>query len=103
MKFEFRTIKIEEAEQAAMMEQICFPPNEACPYDAMIKSVQKVPMMYIVAVAEDGRLAGLLNGIATDEEEFNDKFFMNGDGHNDSRKRHARISEKANKYHCSQR
>ena len=29
-RFEFRNIKLEEAEQAAAIEQICFPPNEAC-------------------------------------------------------------------------
>ena len=28
-KYEFRNIKPEEAKQAAAIEQICFPPNEA--------------------------------------------------------------------------
>ena len=29
-KFEFRNIRPEETDQAVMIEQICFPPNEAC-------------------------------------------------------------------------
>jgi hypothetical protein len=29
-KYEFRSIRPEEAYQAAVIEQICFPPNEAC-------------------------------------------------------------------------
>ena len=29
-QFEFRNILLEEAEQAAEIEKICFPPNEAC-------------------------------------------------------------------------
>ncbi len=29
-KFEFRDIRPEEAGQAAEIERVCFPPNEAC-------------------------------------------------------------------------
>ena len=29
-RFEFRSIHGEEAQQAVIIEQICFPPNEAC-------------------------------------------------------------------------
>ena len=29
-RFEFRNIRSDEAEQAVAIEQICFPPNEAC-------------------------------------------------------------------------
>ena len=29
-KFEFRSIQQDETEQAVAIEQICFPPNEAC-------------------------------------------------------------------------
>ena len=32
-KYEFRMIRLEETEQAAEIEQICFPPNEACSYE----------------------------------------------------------------------
>ena len=29
-RFEFRYIRPEEGDQAARIEQVCFPPNEAC-------------------------------------------------------------------------
>ena len=29
-RFEFRDIRQEEANQAVLIEKICFPPNEAC-------------------------------------------------------------------------
>lgn len=29
-RYEFRIIKDNEAEQAVSIEQVCFPPNEAC-------------------------------------------------------------------------
>ena len=29
-RFEFRYIRSEEGDQAARIEQVCFPPNEAC-------------------------------------------------------------------------
>lgn len=29
-RFEFRSIRLEETQQAIEIEQICFPPNEAC-------------------------------------------------------------------------
>ena len=35
-RFELRSIRPEEAEQAAEIEQICFPPNEACSVPMMI-------------------------------------------------------------------
>ena len=34
-KFEFRNIRPEETDQAVMIEQICFPPNEACSEDLL--------------------------------------------------------------------
>ena len=34
-KYEFRNIHKDEIEQAAEIESICFPPNEACTYEHM--------------------------------------------------------------------
>ena len=42
-KFEFRNIRPDEAEQAVEIEQICFPPNEAC----SPKSIESVPSMHL--------------------------------------------------------
>ena len=37
--FEFRSIHPDEVEQAIAIEQICFPPNEACSPGALPHSV----------------------------------------------------------------
>ena len=75
-KYEFRNIRPEEADQAVQMEQICFPPNEACSAKHMIERTLYVSDLFLVAVdKETGKIAGLLNGSATDEEIFRDKFF----------------------------
>lgn len=79
-RFEFREIRPEEAEQAAEIERVCFPPNEACSREMMIKRVKKAPELFLVAVdRQTGRLAGFLNGLSTDEEAFRDEFFTDAD------------------------
>lgn len=75
-RFELRTILPEEAEQAAQIEQICFPPNEACSPLHMKQRVFGAREQFLVAVDRStGRLAGFLNGIATNEVRFRDEFF----------------------------
>ena len=75
-KFEFRDIHQEEIEQAVEIEQICFPPNEACSPKSMRERILHTPETFLVAVdKETGKVAGFLNGIATDENVFRDEFF----------------------------
>lgn len=75
-RFEFRNILQEEAAQAVAIEQICFPPNEACSEKNMKERIAKAPELFLVAVDnETGKIAGFLNGLATDEEVFRDEFF----------------------------
>lgn len=87
-KFEFRNIRQDETEQAVAIEQICFPPNEACSEKSMKERIAAAPELFLVAVdKETGKIAGFLNGIATDESEFRDEFFTdislyNPDGKN---------------------
>ena len=82
-KFEFRNIRPDEALQAAEIENICFPPNEACPKEAMISRTENIPDLFLVAVdKETGLIAGFLNGIATNEEVFRDEFFTDNLLHN---------------------
>ena len=81
-KFEFRDIKPEEAEQAVAIEQICFPPNEACSEQHMKERMRKAPELFLAAVdKETGRIAGFLNGVATNENSFRDEFFTDADLH----------------------
>ena len=75
-KFEFRTIHIEETEQAVQIEQICFPPNEACSREYMEERIKAAPELFLVAVdRETGKIAGFLNGLSTMETKFRDEFF----------------------------
>ena len=81
-KFEFRSIRLEEAMQAAEMERICFPPNEACSEKMMLERVAKAPEYFLVAAdRESGKLAGYINGLATEETSFRDEFFTDTDIH----------------------
>ena len=75
-RYEFRIIKDNEAEQAVSIEQVCFPPNEACSEKNMIERIKNAPELFLVAVyKETGKIAGSLNWLATDEEIFRDEFF----------------------------
>lgn len=82
-KFEFRNIKQSETEQAVAIEQICFPPNEACSRENMTERISAAQELFLVAVdKETGMIAGFLNGIATDEYCFRDEFFTDAGLHN---------------------
>lgn len=75
-RFEFRNIRPEETSQAIAIEKICFPPHEACSRKAMEERIQAAPELFLVAIdRETGKIAGFLNGIATDETRFRDEFF----------------------------
>lgn len=81
-RFVLRNILPEEAEQAAEIEKVCFPPNEACTREKIIERVAAAPELFLVAVdQETGKLAGFLNGIATDEHVFRDEFFTDAKLH----------------------
>lgn len=81
--FWFRNIFSDEVSQAVLIEQICFPPHEACSRKMMRERVLKAPELFLVAVdKESGKIAGFLNGLATDETVFRDEFFTNAGLHN---------------------
>ncbi|MDL2301971.1 GNAT family N-acetyltransferase [Lachnospiraceae bacterium OttesenSCG-928-D06] len=73
----------EEAEEAAAIEQICFPPNEACTEQMMKDRIEAAPELFLVAVDKaSGKIAGFLNGLSTEEYSFRDEFFTNAGLHN---------------------
>ncbi len=81
-KFVFREILPEEADQAVVIEQICFPPNEACSEAMMRQRIAAAPETFLVAVdRKTGKLAGFLNGLATREDSFRDEFFTDAKLH----------------------
>ncbi len=74
--FEFRSILPEETDQAVAIEHICFPPNEACSRKAMTERIAAAQELFLVAIDRtNGRVAGFLNGISTNETRFRDEFF----------------------------
>lgn len=81
-KFEFRNIKAEEADEAADIESICFSPEEACSRKHMKERIATAPDFFLVAVDKDtGKMAGFLNGLASDETRLRDEFFTNASLH----------------------
>lgn len=81
-KFMFRQILPQEADQAVEIEYICFPPNEACSEKMMRERIARVPDLFLVAVdRKTGKIAGFLNGIATNEQSFRDEFFSDSTLH----------------------
>ena len=81
-RFEFRSIRKSETEQAVLIEQICFPPNEACSEKSMKDRIIKAPELFLVAVdRETDKIAGFLNGLATNEAVFRDEFFTDEELH----------------------
>lgn len=86
-RFEFRDIEFSEFEQASAIEQVCFPPNEAATPAIIKERVMKAPETFLVAVErESGKIAGFLNGLATNENVFRDEFFTDINLHNPSGK-----------------
>ena len=82
-QFVFRQILPQEADQAVAIEHICFPPHEACSEKMMRERIARVPELFFVAVDQKtGKLAGFLNGIATNEQSFRDEFFTDVQLHN---------------------
>lgn len=79
-RFAFRNIRPEEGKQAAEIERICFPPNEACEENMMLERIAKAPELFLVAIDRNtDRIAGFLNGLSTDENTFRDEFFTDAD------------------------
>lgn len=75
-RFEFRNVCPEEVDQAIAIEQVCFPPNEACSPKAMAERIAKAPELFLVAMDRStGKIAGFLNGVSTKEYKFRDEFF----------------------------
>jgi len=75
-RFEFRSIRLEETQQAIEIEQICFPPNEACSPKSLTERIKATAETFLVAEdKETGKLAAFLNGVPTDEDAFRDEFF----------------------------
>ena len=45
-RFEFRNVRAEEADQTIVIENICFPPNEACSPKSMTERVSRAKEIF---------------------------------------------------------
>lgn len=82
-RFEFRTIKPDEADEVSDIEQICFPSNEACTPKRMHERVEAAGDIFLVAYdKQNKKIAGFVNGIATDCDDLKDEFFTDASLHN---------------------
>ena len=52
-RYEFRNIKQNEAEEAAEIERICFPPNEACSKKHMKDRVAGIADLFLVVIDKE--------------------------------------------------
>ena len=81
-RFEIRLIKEDEADEAAAVEAECFPPKEACTLEHMRERVKAAKEIFLVAMdKKNGKMAGFVNGIATDGEDFTDDYFIDASLH----------------------
>lgn len=81
-RFKFRNIRQTEIAQAVEIEQICFPPNEACSEVNMITRIAAAMDLFLIAQEKKtGKIAGFLNGLATNESRFRDDFFTDASLH----------------------
>lgn len=81
-KFEFRTIKPEEADEAVDIERTCFSPAQACSREHMYERIAAAPDFFLVAIDRtNGKMAGFFNGLATNEYRLRDEFFTEASLH----------------------
>ena len=52
-RYIFRNIQPNEKDQAVVIEQICFPPNEACSEEHMRERIGMAPELFLVAVDQE--------------------------------------------------
>ena len=81
-RFEFRTIdpnNVEEVDHTIYMEDVCMPPGEGCTREEILDRVYAAPEFFLLAVEkETGKIAGYVNGVATNESVIRDEFFSKG-------------------------
>lgn len=80
--YELRGIRSDEAEIAAAIEAVCFPPSEACTLPIMKERIARASDCYLVAVdRQTDQIVGFVNGLCTDEDTLRDELFTNTELH----------------------
>ena len=80
--FEFRNIRLEEAGQAAAIENQCALEDEKCTEQELQERIAKAGDLFLAAVEKQpGKIVGFVSGITTAEHAFRREFFTNADLH----------------------
>lgn len=74
MVIEIRKVQPSDYMDVCVVEESSFSPEEAASYDAIRDRIKIYPECFQVAV-EDGRVVGHINGLATDQENLQDKMY----------------------------
>lgn len=75
-KYEFRQVRPDEAETAARIEAICFPPSEACTLPIMKERVALARDCFLAAIdRKTSKMIGFVNGLCTNELTLRDELF----------------------------
>ena len=78
--YRIRMAQISDAKQAAEVETICFPKEEAADFHSLCLRIQTFPESFLVA-EKDEILIGLINGCVTNERTIRDEMFSDSSCH----------------------
>ena len=80
-KFEIMRAEKTDVDELAAVEAICFPVAEAATRESFAARLDAFGEWFFVAKDEDGKIIGLINGMATDEESIADEMFEDASLH----------------------
>lgn len=78
--YQIRTARINDARQAAQVEAICFPKEEAADFHSLCLRIETFPESFLVAEADE-TLIGMINGCVTNERTIRDEMFSDPSCH----------------------
>ena len=80
-KFEIMRAEKTDVDELAAVEAICFPAAEAATRESFAARLDAFGEWFFVAKDEDGKIIGLINGMATDEASIADEMFEDASLH----------------------
>lgn len=82
-QYKMRLVCPEDAEEAAAVEAVCFPPSEACTLPIMRERIKYAAQSFLVAEdRKTGKMVGFINALCTNEESLRDELFTDTSLHN---------------------
>lgn len=78
--YQIRRIRMEDLDQTAEVERLCFPEAEAASIEALKFRIKTFPESFLAAEAQ-GRIVGFINGCVTNEKVICDAMFSDASYH----------------------